>query len=248
MTTRHKPFSHRCRAGTGLGLWLLSAVALADAANPLTGFYYGTAAISQPASLGTVDLAFYLDVTGSTIQQATSYIDLDKTLLFPTVAPQIGGKDVGPRVTGSLSSGAFGLTSLAFPSTVSGKSVTRRILLNTAMVSSGGTAISGKYVETVDGLTPTRMVIQGTFQLRKPVATALASGQDGNGDGCLDLNEIRAGGSDPNVVEFSDVSAAMSLYRSPTAALKVGAPPGPDCANGAGTVQKAVEEFHGSAR
>jgi hypothetical protein len=51
------------------------------------------ATITQPASIGTIDLAFYLDITGSAIQTATSYIDLDKTLLFTAVAPKIAGKD-----------------------------------------------------------------------------------------------------------------------------------------------------------
>ena len=59
----------------------LSAGAAAD--NPLTGLYYGTAYITSPAELGTLDLAFYLDVTGAVFTTETSYIDLEKTLVFP---------------------------------------------------------------------------------------------------------------------------------------------------------------------
>jgi hypothetical protein len=248
MTTRLKPFLHRRHSGAGLGLCLLSAVALADTDNPLTGFYYGTAAINQPASLGNVDLAFYLDVTGSVIQPATSYIDLDQTLLFPAVDPKLDGKAVGPRVSGTLSVGGFSLDSQAFPGSAGGRAVTRRIRLDNARVGSGGAALSGDYTETVEGMTPVPVVISGQFQLMKPVAANLASGQDGNGDGCLSLAEIRAGGSDPDAIEFADVSAAMHLYRNPTASLKLGDPPGPDCANGEATLQDAMKALYGSAR
>jgi len=248
MTTRQKPLSPRRLALSGLALWLLSASAWADANNPLTGFYYGTASISQPASLGNVDLAFYLDVAGSTIQQAGSYIDLNKTLLFPAVDPKIGGNAVGPRVGGSLSVSGFTLQSQTFPGLASGKPVTRRIQLDGATVSQGGAALAGTYTETVDGMLPAPLVIKGTFQLMKPLPTTLASGQDGNGDGCLDLDEIRAGGADPSAIEFGDVSAAMNLYRNPAANLKVGSPPGPNCANGEKTIQDAMKALYGGAR
>lgn len=248
MPTRQNPSSPRRRALTGLGLWLLSALALADVNNPLTGFYYGTATISQPASLGGVDLAFYLDVSGAAIQQASSYIDLDKTLMFPAVNPKLGGKAVGPRVNGTLGASAFTLQSQAFPGQAGGKAVTRRIRLDNAKVSHGGAAIAGNYTETVTGLLAAPLVIKGTFQLMKPVAASVASGQDGNGDGCLDLGEIRAGGADPDAVEFGDASAAMNLFRNPTATLKVGNPPGPNCADGELTVQQAMKALYDSAR
>lgn len=248
MTTRLKPFLHRRHSGAGLGLCLLSAVALADTANPLTGFYYGTAAISQPASLGSVDLAFHLDVTGSAIQPATSYIDIDQTLLFPAIDPKLNGKVVGPRVSGNLSAGGFALVTQTFPGAAGGKTVIRQIRLDNARVGSGGAALSGDYTETVEGMMPVPVVIKGKFQLMKPVAANLGSGQDGNGDGCLSLAEIRAGGSDPDAIEFADVSAAMHLYRNPTASLKLGDPPGPDCANGEATLQDAMKALYGSTR
>ena len=220
-----------------------SCPAAADATNPLTGLYYGTATITQPASIGTIDLAFYLDVTGSAIQSAGSYIDLTQTLLFPAVAPPIGTKDVGPRVSGTLGPAAFTLTSNSFSSTVSGKTVTRRLVLDNATVGNGGASLSGRYTETVDGLTPERLVISGTFILAKPLPATAASATDLNGDGCLSLAEIRAGGSDPTVIEFGDLSAALNLFHQTGASLRVGDPPGPNCTNGALRLQEALREY-----
>jgi len=74
-----------------LGIFLSALPSLADPTNPLSGNYYGTATIVSPAMLGTIDLAFYLDVgpdaAGTTIQHNTSYVILDKTLLFPPQNP-----------------------------------------------------------------------------------------------------------------------------------------------------------------
>lgn len=215
----------------------------ADATNPRTGFYYGTATVEQPASLGTIDLAFYLDVTGSAIQAAGSYVDVAQTLLFPAIAPQIGGKDVGPRVSGTLGPAVFTLTSNAFQSTVGGKPVTRRVVLDNATVGNGGALLSGRYTETVDGLTAAGLVISGTFVLAKPLPVTASNAQDRNGDGCLSLDEVRAGGSDPSTIEFSDLSAALNLFRQPTATLHFGDPPGPNCANGEQRIQEALREY-----
>ncbi|WP_295394626.1 hypothetical protein [uncultured Thiodictyon sp.] len=220
-----------------------SCPAAADTANPLTGTYYGTATIDTPASIGTIDLAFYLDVTGSAIQSARSYIDLGQTLLFPAVAPPIGGKDVGPRVSGSLGPTGFSLSSQSFQSVVSGKTVNRRIVLNQATVGNGGTSLSGTYTETVTGLTPEDLVISGTFILAKPLPITASNAADLNGDGCLTLAEIRAGGSDPAAIEFSDLSAALNLFHQTGASLHVGDPPGPNCTNGEQTLQQALRDY-----
>jgi hypothetical protein len=248
MRTGRKSLAHKRYTWPILGMWLLSAVAWGDAGNPLTGFYYGTATIFQSSGTGIVDLAFYLDVTGSSFREATSYIDLDKTLIFPSVSPQINGKTVGPRVSGVASSTKFTLVSQSFTGQALAKTVTRKIRLDSVKVSNGGTVISGNYVDTADGFTDGPLTIKGTFQLRKPVAAVAVSGRDSNGDGCLDLGEIRAGGADADIVEFSDVSAAMDLYRHPKAELKVGDPPGPACSNGAQVVQDAVKAYYGNAR
>jgi len=229
---------------------IASCPALADADNPLTGFYYGTATIDQPASIGTIDLAFYLDVSGSAIQGAGSYIDLAQTLVFPAVAPQIDSKDVGPRIDdGTLSPTDFKLTSKPFDSVVSGKTVSRQVKLQADTVGHGGASLSGSYTETVTGLTPATegpLIISGTFILAKPLPVTATSAADLNGDGCLSLAEIRAGGNDPSAAEFSDISAALNLFHNPNASLRVGDPPdppGPNCTNGEQRLQEALREY-----
>jgi hypothetical protein len=231
-----------------LALLCLLTSTFAANGNTLTGYYYGTASIDQPAGLGTVDLAFYLDVSDGVIQQSTSYIDLEKTLLFPAVA-QIDGKDVGPRADNesSFDLESFQLTTEEFTSTVDGLAdpVTRQIVLNADAVNNGGASISGTYTETVTGLTREPLTISGSFLLISPQPVTLDSGKDLNGDGCLNLEEIRMGGSDSTKVEFSDISAAMNLYNAPTATLRLGNPPGPTCADDTSIIQSALEEYYG---
>jgi len=246
MNNRYKPVLQNHNLVFGLAFWLLSTIVLADATNPLTGFYYGTATINSPANIGIVDLAFYLDVTGSTIQEVSSYIDVEKTLLFPTVEPAINGKAVGPRVYGTFTINSFDVYSKEFLSEAGGKPVTRQIHLVSSIgkVTNNGASIEGIYTETVKNMTSNDLVISGSFRLMKPVVTTATSGADLNGDGCLELSEIRAGGADPDVVEFGDVSAAMNLYNHPRATLKLGPPP--NCANDAKTLQDALNAFYGA--
>jgi hypothetical protein len=197
----------------------------ADSTNPLTGMYYGTATITLPANLGTVDLAFYLDVTGMAIQHDTSYIVLEKTLLFPAVPPQVGSKDVGPRVTGTLSLTGFSLTTDPFESTVveryhpDGRPLiaTRQIVLSNTKVADAGNAIGGDFTETITDLDKNPIIVKGTFILIRPSA-ALATGsvRDLDNNGCLDIDEIKAGGNDPSMVEYSDISYALRVYNNPS--------------------------------
>lgn len=234
-------------------LWMLAACcafaascpAVADAANPLTGFYYGTATIEQPASIGTIDLAFFLDVKGTSIRKAGSYVDLEQTLLFPAVAPKIGGKDVGPRVSGTLGPTAFKLTTSPFEVKVGDKRVTRRVALRKATVTEGGASLAGTYTETVTGLTKDPLTIQGSFRLAKPLPVTADSGVDLNADGCLDLSEIRAGGIHPSRIEFSDLSAALNLYHDPQPNLRVGDPPGPNCSGSRRILRSALGAYYG---
>ena len=80
-------------------LWFLSSTAHAQT-SPLTGEYYGTATITSPAALGTIDLAFNLEVGGGgAVNAATSYIIVDKTLLFPVVAPTVNGAEIDITVS-----------------------------------------------------------------------------------------------------------------------------------------------------
>ncbi len=254
MNSRYKAILQNHKLIYGLALWLFYASALADVNNSLTGYYYGTATINSPANIGIVDLAFYLDVTGSTIQDSSSYIDVEKTLLFPTVEPAINSKAVGPRVYGTFTINpnspdlnSFDLYSKDFPRETGDKSpVTRQIHLVNSIgkVTNKGASIEGTYTETVKNMTSNDLVISGSFRLMKPVVTTATSGVDLNGDGCLELSEIRAGGADPDVVEFGDVSAAMNLYNHPRATLKLGPPP--NCANDAKTLQDALNAFYGA--
>lgn len=213
-----------------------------------TGSYYGTATITSPANLGTIDLAFTLDVSGTLIQHDTSYIMLDKTLLFPAVPPQLVSKDVGPRVkSGSLSATAFGLTTDDFTSVVSGKTVTRKVELLGVSVTNGGNSLSGNYNETITGLTSQPVVVTGTFILVRPtVQTIVVALKDPNGDGCTDLNEIRSAGAYENSIEFSDISQALHLYYNPQATLKVCTKP--NDLTGQQTIKDALTEFYATQK
>lgn len=209
----------------------------ADTDPLLTGNYYGTATITSPASLGVIDLSFRLEVAGSSIQHDASYIDLGKTLLFPVVLPQIGGKDVGPRVSGSFTPTAFSLMTDSFPATVSGKVVTRQIALSNATVSNNGATITGTFTETVTGLTKNIVTVTGDFVLVRPVVMGLAAISDADGSQCLDLNEIKAGGADPNVLEFSDVSYALHLYNNPSIQPNI-------CIPAASIIQQILADYY----
>ncbi len=234
--------------------------------------YYGTATITSPANLGVIDLAFTLDVNSGSIQHDTSYILLDKTLLFPVVLPKLlfvnnipvisngvpttctieaNCVGVGPRVkSGSnLSSTAFSLTTDDFISTVSGRTVTRKVALVSAPtgVSSNGASLTGTYTETITGLTPQPVVVTGTFFLVRPTVQTIVVGlKDQNGDGCIDLNEIRAAGSNSEIIEFSDMSQALHLYYNPLANLKIC--PNTGDLTGEQTIKDALNEFYATQK
>lgn len=190
-----------------------------------TGNYYGTATITAPANLGTIDLAFTLDVSGTAIQHDTSYIMLDKTLLFPAVPEKVGGKDVGPRVTGTASPTSFSLITDDFTSLVSGKTVTRKVTLTGTSITNNGAAITGTYTETMTNMTPEVIIVTGTFILVMPtVQTIVVALKDQNGDGCLSLNEIRSAGANTNAIEYNDISQALHLYYNPSLTPNICAP------------------------
>jgi len=199
-------------------LFLILCLTTIVQADPWT--YYGTATITSPANLGVIDLAFTLDVSGTTIQHDTSYIMTDKTLLFP----ELWGKGIGPKVKSgsSLSQSAFDLTTDDFTSTVSGRTVTRNVRLVGTAVSNGGATLTGNYTETITGLTPQPVTVTGTFILVKPtVQTIVVDLKDQNSDGCIDLNEIRAAGANSENIEFSDMSQALHLWNNPQTNLKI---------------------------
>ena len=200
---------------TLLILTLAALQVMADTTNPLTGTYYGTAVITSPANLGTVDLAYYLDVTETAVQHATSYTILEKTLLFPSVT-QVGGKDVGPLVNGAVSATGFSLTVDRFSNNVANKTVFRDIALTNGVVWGGGESIGGDYTEIITGMDKNPITLTGKFVLLKPGIKSTQTSQfvDMDKDGCFNLDEIKAGGSDPLVVEYSDISYALYLYNN----------------------------------
>lgn len=205
-----------------------------------TSTYYGTATITSPANLGTIDLALNLDVTGMAIQRNTSYIMLDKTLLFPAVLPQISGTDVGPRVTGTASPTSFSLSTDNFNSSVSGKTVTRKVTLKNATVTNNGNAVSGTYTETIAGLGRDTVTVTGSFILVRPtVQTIVVELKDLNLDGCVGLNEIRGAGTSENVIEYNEMSQALHLFYNPQPSLKV-------CTEQ--TIKDALAEFYATQK
>jgi hypothetical protein len=229
------------------------------------GTYYGTASITAPANLGTIDLAFNLDISGTNIQHDTSYILLDTTLLFPAVMPKLliskgvpvvsngvlvsctiepNCVEVGPRVAANstLTPTSLSLTTDSFPCTVSNKLVTRKVMLNSTLIANNGASITGAYTETISGLTPEVVTVTGSFILVKPtVQTIVVTLKDLNSDGCLDLNEIRAAGTNANIVEFNDISQALQLYYNATQTPNL-------CAPKEQTLKDALNEFYATQK
>ena len=130
----------------------------ADPANPLTGNFYGTIVLNSagnqgsPVALGTYDLSMYLDVGTSavdpTVQSLSSYILLEKTLIYPSVGT-VGAKAVGPLLSGTVGPANFRLSSGPFTNTVGGKTVNRTFRIYSTTVTNGGNTVSGTYQETI---------------------------------------------------------------------------------------------------
>ncbi|MGD9974182.1 MAG: hypothetical protein AB7S77_14065 [Desulfatirhabdiaceae bacterium] len=197
------------------------APAIADT-SVLTGDYFGSVAVSSPAGLGNIDLAFHLEFSsGSTIDPDHSYIILDKTILFPN-SGQVDGKDVGPLIqSGSTFNGlVLNLITRDFTSTVSEKQTTRKLTLTGTSANVSGNSITGTYVETITGYLPKPMTVTGSFVLVRPVSITSGAHACQNLDltnpiGELTLDEIKAGGNDPDRVEFEDISCALYFYHHP---------------------------------
>lgn len=192
------------------------------ATSVLTGDYFGSVAVDTPAGLGNIDLAFHLEfLSGNVIDPERSYIILDKTILFPKAA-QVDGKDVGPKVeAGSTFNGQMlNLTTLAFTSYANGRNATRKLVLTGTSPNVSGNSISGTYVETITGFLARPITITGSFVLVRPVSITPGAFACRSMDvlapfGELTIDEIRAGGANPDWVEFEDISCALYLYHDP---------------------------------
>lgn len=194
-----------------------------------TSNYFGSAAITSPASLGNVDLAFHLVVnTDGSISAAESYVILDKTLLFPQTGTLPDGTPVGPNIqAGSTFSGLnLNLAVEPFLTTVGGKEVTRKIVLTGTATNARKDTITGTYRETMTGYLSVPVVVEGTFTMTSPVA--ITPGEFAcklldrvSPIGELTLEEIKAGGEDPNVVEFEDLACATFFHHNPVQGVRV---------------------------
>ncbi|MCI5163246.1 MAG: hypothetical protein D3917_14750, partial [Candidatus Electrothrix sp. AX5] len=116
--------------------------------------FYGTATITVPADLPSVDLALQLDLNGTAVLHDTSYIILEKTMLFPVIPPLVDAQEVGPRLEGTVGPDTFQLRTTPFSDQAGGKTVNRQIFFNNAVVGNQGNSITGEYNETVTGLLP----------------------------------------------------------------------------------------------
>lgn len=202
---------------------------------------HGYAQIDIPSDLGSYELAFKLGSSGN-FEASDSYIDVERTLLFPTVA-EVDGKPIGPGVYGTYTDQQFTLSSIDFQSAVAGRSVTRRIGLSDARFSEGGRVIEGTYRETVEGLRAERFTIEGTFLLTVPQATAWATLVDLQEDGCVDFLDIRRAGLDPNRVELGDLSAALEIERGGVGALVIGNPGDGECTDRQQVLEAATSAY-----
>lgn len=145
-------------------------------ANPLSGDYTGSVTLSSLGGLGGIDIAFHLAVDANGVMKpASSYVLLEKTLLFPKVAPQVAGRDVGPRVKRGyvdpvnkrffLRTEPF--STVMFPNTSNQKEIVRQITLKSPVFWADG-RITGIYVETISGYLPQPIRVEGTFAIAKP--------------------------------------------------------------------------------
>ncbi|RWX44586.1 hypothetical protein H206_01501 [Candidatus Electrothrix aarhusensis] len=151
--------------------------------------FYGTATITAPADLPPVDLALQLDLNGTAVLHDTSYIILEKTMLFPVIPPLVDAQEVGPRLEGTVGPDTFQLRTTPFSDQAGGKTVNRQIFFNNAVVGNQGNSITGEYNETVTGLLPAPFSITGEFILMRPVSSLSDSVTDNDNSGCLDLDE-----------------------------------------------------------
>jgi len=212
---------------TVIGYFVMPNLVRADS-NILSGDYYGSVAVTSPAGLGNIDLAFHLEIlSGGVINSDRSYIILEKTILFPQYG-KVDGKDVGPMIqAGSTFNGlVFNLITHDFHSMVSGRETTRRLVLTGVSANPTGNSITGTYVETISGYLHKPLTVTGNFVLVRPVTTTPGVYACQNLDlldpiGELTLNEIQAGSMDPYRVEFEDISCALFFYHHPDKGLIV---------------------------
>jgi hypothetical protein len=179
--------------------------------NIITMNYFGSAAITSPAGMESVDLAFHLELSPEgAVDPVKSYILPGKTLVFP-VTGTVDSVEAGPMVaSGLVTESVFQLTVAPFTSTAAGKQVSRGITLSGAPAASQPGVYTGVYTETITGFLATPVVVTGEFLLFAPVAGLDSAHACAAQDtllplGELTIEEIRAGGESAQAVDRKSV-------------------------------------------
>lgn len=180
----------------------------------LIGEYKGIVTVSSPLAIGDIDFVMEIkDINGN----LSGHINTE-TIIVPEY--QNTGQDGeiiyrGPTLNGTVNKDnrTFVLTSEEFSQEISGLNVIRRIILTGDRIIRGGDEISGTYRETIKGLIPEDILVDGTFLLSR--ATPQSSCTDRDGDGKVGLEEIADGGGDDMYkVELDEILSALRLFFS----------------------------------
>ncbi|MCB9116241.1 MAG: hypothetical protein M9936_00335 [Caldilinea sp.] len=128
----------------------------------LGGAYIGTIAISEPASLGVMDLA--VDLSAVEEGGLSGTIDSTRTQAFPG----------SPVLSGSITSATDAITptfsiSGTFGSVTAGRTISRTVTLEGDVLDQGDT-LRGIYSERIEGFTRKPLNVQGAFLLVRPAS------------------------------------------------------------------------------
>jgi hypothetical protein len=139
-----------------------------------TGVFSDPLAPQQEIDLGTIEIALALQQSDN---EVTGYVALERTLIF-TQEHTIAGKAVGPLVSGSFDGTTLELTSDKFDRVVSrGRTLkdgrilsesraTRQFQLRSTAVQADGARLEGIYRETIWGITPEPVTVEGVFDIQ----------------------------------------------------------------------------------
>ena len=156
----------------------------------LNDTYVGTAVISQPLYMPSLDLIVVLTDTHGSL---SGYISATHTLGYPIVDESANR---GPAISGAWSGDSFYLESDPFTTIITtGVPITRQVFLHSGVISKSGELLTGVYSETLAGLTSGPMEITGTFKLYRPVHELVAA-----------FTPDPYAGSYPLSVDFTDLS------------------------------------------
>jgi len=147
--------------------------------------YHGSLFPESPKYLSPIELSMYLEQSGSTVN---AVIEPAGLLAFP----EDPGTCLGPELHGTSVSWVLNLTSDPYPSA---GGISRTLTLTTTAVHSDGLQISGIFVQSITGLVPENLQVQGVFTLTRAIETPVAA-----------FNANPSTGSAPLEVQFTDWS------------------------------------------